>query len=85
MKLPNCSCFFFIEVYFEAPKMCTKQLNKVFNGVHFFSLYFYQKYAFLQVLFKIFAQIWPEVIYKEIFDLISYELLFPKKPFSSGC
>ena len=35
IKLKNC-CFFFFEVYFEAPKMYTNQLNNIYNGVHFF-------------------------------------------------
>ena len=35
-----------------------------------FCLQFYQKYASLQVLFKIFAQICSVVIYKEIFEIL---------------
>ena len=35
IKLPSC-CFFFLEVYFEAPKMYTNQLHSICNGVHFF-------------------------------------------------
>ena len=32
IKLQNC-CFFFFEVYFEAPKMYPNQLNNIRNGV----------------------------------------------------
>ena len=35
-----------------------------------FCLQFYQRYASLQVLFKIFAQICSVVIYKEIFEIL---------------
>ena len=70
IKLQNCTCLFFLEVCFEAPKIYTKQLNNIFDGVHFYSLSFYQKYASLQVLFKIFAHICPEVINKEIFEIL---------------
>ena len=69
IKLQNC-CFFFFEVYFKAPKMYTNQLNNICNGFHYFCLQFYQKYASLQVLFKIFAQICSVVIYKEIFEIL---------------
>ena len=36
----------------------------------FFFLQFYQKYASLQVLFKIFAQICSAVLHKEIFEIL---------------
>ena len=35
-----------------------------------FCLQFYQRYASLQILFKIFAQICSVVIYKEIFEIL---------------
>ena len=57
---------FFFEVYSEAPKMYTNQLNNICNGVHFFCLQFYQRYATLEILFKIFAQICSVVIYREM-------------------
>ena len=61
--------FFFFEVYFEAPKMYTNQLNNICNGVAMELQYLqlYQRYASLQVLFRIFAQICSVVICKEIF------------------
>ena len=64
IKLQNC-CFFFFEVYFEAPKMYTNQLNNICNGVHFFVCSFAKN-----MLFKIFAQICSVVIYKEIFEIL---------------
>ena len=67
IKLPNC-CFFFHEVYFQAPKMYTNQLSSICNGVHFFCFFVYQKYASL--LFKIFAQICSIVICKGIFEIL---------------
>ena len=39
-----------------------------------FCLQFYQKYASLQVLLKIFAQICSAVIYKEIFEILRTSL-----------
>ena len=72
IKLQN--CFFFFEVYFEAPKMNRNQLNNISNGSHFFFFFFflqfYPKYASLQVLFKIFDQICSVVIYKEVFEIL---------------
>ena len=67
IKLTNC-CFFFHEVYFQAPKMYTNQLSSICNGVHFFCFFVYQKYASL--LFKIFAQICSIVICKGIFEIL---------------
>ena len=71
IKLQNC-CFFFFEVYFEAPKMYTNQLNNICNGVAMELQYLqlYQRYASLQVLYKIFAQICSVVISKEIFKVL---------------
>ena len=34
IKLPKC-CFFFFEIYFEAPKIYTNRLNNISNRVHF--------------------------------------------------
>ena len=48
--------------------MYTNQLNNICNGVHFFCLQFYQRYATLEILFKIFAQICSVVIYKEMLE-----------------
>ena len=69
IKLQNC---FFFEVYFEAPKMYTNQLNNICNGVAMELQYlqFYQRYASLQVLFNIFSQICSVVICKEIFEIL---------------
>ena len=71
IKLQNCF-FFFFEVCFEAPKMYTNQLNNICNGVAMEIQYLqlYQRYASQQVLFKIFAQIWSVVIWKEIFEIL---------------
>ena len=71
IKLKNC-CFFFFEVYFEAPKMYTNQLNNICNGVAMELQYLqlYQRYASLQVLFNIFSQICSVVICKEIFEIL---------------
>ena len=71
IKLRNC-CFLFFEVYFKAPKMYTDQLNNICNGVAMELQYLqlYQRYASLQVLFKIFAQICSVVIYKEMFECL---------------
>ena len=69
--------------------MHTNQLKDVCNGVHFLTklqaegLQFYKKYASPQVFFKIFDQICSVVIYKRFSKF--YELLFPRKLFSSGC
>ena len=76
-KLQN-YCFFFFEVYFEGgtPKMYTNQLKDVCSGVHFLTklqaegLQFYQKYASLQVFFKINDQICTAVICKEFFEIL---------------
>ena len=38
--------------------------------MEFICLQFYQKYAFWQVLLKIFAQICSVVIYKETFEIL---------------
>ena len=48
-----------VTVCFEAPKMYTNQLNNICNRVvmELQYLQLYQRYASLQVLFKIFAQI----------------------------
>ena len=77
IKLQNC-CIFFFEVYFEAPKMYTNQLNNICNevAIELQYLQLYQRYASLQVLFKIFAQICSVVICKEIFE-ISQNFCFP--------
>ena len=77
IKLQNC-CFFFFEIYFEGvtPKLYTNQSKDVCNGVHLLTklhtegLQFYQKYASLQVLFKIFNQICAVVNYKEFFEIL---------------
>ena len=71
IKLKNC-CSFFFEVYFEAPKMYTNQLNNICNGVAMELQYlqFYQRYASVQAIFKIFAQICSVVICKEIFKIL---------------
>ena len=71
IKLQNDYSFFF-EVHFKAPKMYTNQLNNMCNGVAMELQYlqFYQRYASVQVLFKIFAQICSVVICREIFELL---------------
>ena len=71
IKLKNC-CFFFFEVYFEAPKMYTNQLNNICKGVatELQYLQLYQRYASIQVLFNIFSQICSVVICKEIFEIL---------------
>ena len=71
IKLQN-RCFFFFELYSEAPKMYTNQLNNICHGVAIELQYLqlYQRYASLQVLFKIFAQICSVVICKEIFEML---------------
>ena len=77
IKLQNC-CFFFFEVYLERgiPNMHTNQLKDVCDGVHFLTklqaegLQFYQKYASLQVFFKIFDQICPVGICKKFFKIL---------------
>ena len=75
IKLQNC-CVSFFEVCFEGgtPKMYINQLKDVSNEVHFFltklqagGLPSYQKYASLQLIFKIFYQICTVVIHKEFF------------------
>ena len=90
IKLQNC-CISFFEVYFEegTPKMYTNQLKDVCNEVHFLTklqaegLQSYQKYASLQVFFKIFDQICTVVIYKEFFEILRTSV--SQKPFSNGC
>ena len=71
IKLQN-YCFFFFEVYLEDPKMFKKQLSNICNvRLFFFSfLQFDQRYASVQVLFKVFAQICYLVICKEIFAIL---------------
>ena len=69
IKLPNCYLFF-LDVFFEAPKMYKNELSSICNGLQFFCLPFYQKYASLQVLFTIFAQICSVVICKGIFEIL---------------
>ena len=77
IKLQN-HCLFFFEVYVEGdtPKMSINQLKDVCNGVHFLTklqaegLQFYQKYASLQVFFKVFDQICTVVIYKKFFEIL---------------
>ena len=82
IKLKNC-CFFFFEVYFEAPKMYTNQLNNICNGVAMELQYLqlYQRCASL--LFEIFAQICSVVICKEIFEILRTSV--SERPFSSSC
>ena len=67
---------FFFEVYFEAPKMYTNQVNNISNGAAMELQYFqlYQRYVSIQVLFKIFAQICSVVICKEIFEILRTSL-----------
>ena len=54
-------------IYIKAPKM--NRLNKIVMDF-IICLQFYQKYASLQLLFKIFAQICSVVIYKEVFEIL---------------
>ena len=70
-KLQN-YCFFFFEVYFEAPKMYTNQLNNICNAVavELRYLQFYQRYASLQAVFKLFARICSAVICKKISEVL---------------
>ena len=71
IKLQNCS-FFLFEIYSEAPKMYSNQLNNICNVVAMELQYLqlYQRYASLQLLFKIFAQICSAVICKEFFEIL---------------
>ena len=71
IKLKYC-CFFFFEVYFEAPKMYTNPLNNICNEVatELQYLQLYQRYASIQVLFNIFSQICSVVVCKEIFEIL---------------
>ena len=72
--MQNC-CVSFFEVYFEGgtPKMYTNQLKYVCNEVHFLTklqaegLQSHQKYASLQVFFKIFDQICTDLIFDRNF------------------
>ena len=66
IKLQN--CFFFFEVYFEAPKMYRNQLSNICNEFHFFCLQFYEKYASLQVLLW-----WREIESEQILMLSAFK------------
>ena len=65
MKLKNC-CFFFFEVYFEAPKMYTNQLSNICNeAARELNICSFTKY------FSVFSsQICSAVICKEIFEIL---------------
>ena len=80
IKLKNC-CSFFFEVYFEAPKMYTNQLNNICKGVatELQYLQLYQRYASIQVLFNIFSQICSVVICKKISEIL--RTFVSQKPF----
>ena len=89
IELQNCFIFFF-EVYFEAPKMYTNQLNNICNRVamelQLLGLAALPKTCFSRytsLLFKIYAQICSVVISKEIFEILRTSV--SQKPFSSSC
>ena len=71
IKLKNC-CFFFFEVYFEAPKMYTNQLSNICNEVaRELNICSFTKDMPLYKYFSIFfSQICSVVICKEIFEIL---------------
>ena len=69
IKLQN-YCFFSLRSTLKLLKY-TNQLPKQYLWrSSFFCLLFYQRYASLQVFFKIFAQVCSVVIYKEMFECL---------------
>ena len=74
---------FFFEVYFETPKMSTNQSNNICNVLHFFVCSFAKD----MLLYKYFSRFLLKLVLQFSIKKFSqfYELLFPRKPFSSSC